>query len=165
MSVPEPCIDSSIDDILAALEVRLDIEEAIAQLPVTQALEKCLLFAQAHNLIDLEKLVKQELDGYQDELPSDRIVQLNYFDNGGQIINGLDQYRAYPLTIGVRKLELHLKNGLTLMLPKQILNFLSKAAGREVESGHISPAEIHRFLGNIRDLVSHKIKMQRLALT
>ena len=159
MPVPKPCIAFSIDDILAALEVRLDIEEAIAQLPLTQALEKCLLFAQANSLIDLERFIQQELNGYSEHPPSDRIVQLNYFDNGGQLINGLDQYIAYPLTIGVRKLELHLKNGLTLMLPKQILNFLSEAAGREVESGHISPKEIQHFLDNIRDSVSHKIKI------
>lgn len=159
MPVPEPCIAFSIDDILSALEVRLEVEEAIDKSPLTQALEKCLLFSQTNGLLDLEKFVKQELNGYSEHPPSDRIVQLSYFDNGGQIINGLDQYRAYPLTIGVRKLEIHLKNGLTLMLPKQILNFLSEAAGREVESGHVSPTEINRLLDNIRELVSRKIKI------
>ena len=157
MPGPEPCFVFSIDDILSALEVRLEVEDVIHKSPLTQALEKCLLFSQANNLFDLQKLVEQELNGYSGNPPSDRIVKLNYFDNGGQIINGLDQYRVYPLTIGVRKLEIHLKNGLTLMLPKQILNFLSDVAGREVEAAHVSPPEINRLLDNIRDLVSRKI--------
>lgn len=158
MSVPEPCTTSSLDDILASLEVKPEIEEAIEKLPLTHTLEESLLFAQSHNLIDLAKFIQQELDGYSGELPNHRTVNLSYFDNGGQIINGLQQYRVYPLATGVRKLELHLKNGLTLMLPKQILKFLSEASGREVDSGHISPTEIYRLLEKIRDLISKKLR-------
>ncbi len=157
MSVSESCTVLSLDDVLAALEVRLETEEAIAKLPLTQALEKCLLFAQEQLLHELAQFIKQELDGYVGQPPSDRTVQLSYFDYGGQIVKGLDQYRIYPLGTGIRKLELHLKNGLTLMLPKQILAFLSKAAGREVDSGHISPTEINQLLENIRSLVSTKL--------
>lgn len=158
MSVSESCTVLSLDDILAALELQLEIEEVITKLPLTHALEKCLLFAQAHNLHDLAQFVKQELEGYSGQSPSDRIVQLNYFDHGGQLINGLNQYRVYPLNTGVRKLELHLKNGLTLRLPQQILRFLSEAAGREVDSGHVSPSEIIYLLDNIRFLVSKRLK-------
>jgi hypothetical protein len=102
-------------------------------------------------LQELAETIKLELDGYMIQPPIDRFVQLSYFDYGGQIINGLQQYRVYPLVTGVRKLELHLKNGLTLMLPKQILKFLSEVAGREVDSGHVSPAEINKILENIRN--------------
>ncbi len=158
MSVPESSIDFSLEDALAALEVRLDVEETINTKPLTQALEKCLLFTKANNLTDLAKLIKQELDGYSGQPPSDRVVQLTYFDNGGQLIDGLNQYSNYPLATGVRKLELHIKNGLTLMLPKQILTFLSQVAGREVDSGHVSPLEISKLLESIRDNLIQKLK-------
>jgi len=158
MSVSESCIVLSLDDVLAALEVRLETEEAIAKLPLTRALEKCLLFAQTEHLHELVQFIKQELDGYIGQPPSDRMVQLRYFDYGGQIVKGLDQYSVYPLGTGIRKLEIHLKNGLTLMLPKQILTFLSKAAGREVDSGHIAPAEINHLLEKIRVSVSQKLR-------
>jgi hypothetical protein len=75
---------------------------------------------------------------------------LSYFDAGGQIVNGLNQYSSYPVVTGVCKLELHLKNGLTLILPKQILSFLSRVAGREVDTGHVSPALIKNLLETIR---------------
>ncbi|PZO44527.1 MAG: hypothetical protein DCF19_01915 [Pseudanabaena frigida] len=158
MQAPESLIAFSLDDVLAALEVRLELEEAIDKLPLTKALEQCLLFAQANNLADLAQFVTQELDGYNVSPPSDRIVYLSYFDNGGQPINGLDQYSSYPLVTGIRKLELHLKNGLSLMLPKQIMNFLSQVAGREVDTGHISPSEINKCLESIRTLTIQKLK-------
>ncbi|MFM7886309.1 MAG: hypothetical protein ACKPCM_06390, partial [Pseudanabaena sp.] len=107
---------------------------------------------------ELAQFIKQELDGYKGQPPSDRAVRLSYFDYGGQIIKGLDQYSIYPLGTGIRKLELHLKNGLTLILPEQVLIFLSKNAGREVDRGHISPTEINQLLENIRNLVSKKLK-------
>jgi hypothetical protein len=151
MSVPESCTALSIDDILASLEMRLEIEEVCNKQPLTRALEQCLSFAKDHKLSDLADFIKLELDGYKNQPPSDRFVQLSYFDNGGQIIDGLQQYRVYPLVTGVRKLELHVKNGLTLILPKQILNFLSEVVGREVDSGHVSPAEISKILENIRN--------------
>jgi len=158
MSVSESCDVLSLDNVLAALEVRLETEEAIAKLPLTHALEKCLLFAQRENLHELAQFIRQELDGYIGQPPSDRNVQMRYFDYGGQVVKGLDQYSIYPLGTGIRKLELHLKNGLTLMLPKQILSFLSKASGREVDSGHISPVEINYLLENIRVSVSKKLQ-------
>lgn len=158
MSVPESPTILHFEDILTALEVRLEFEEAISQPQLTQVLEQCLLFAQAQNLTDIAQLIKQELDGYIGELPSDRNVKLSYFDGGGQLIKGLNQYSNYPLVTGIRKLELHLKNGLTLRLPAQILTFLSEVAGREVDSGHVSPLEINKLLENIRDLIYQKLK-------
>jgi hypothetical protein len=158
MSALESRINFTLEDILDALELRLELPEAIDKLVLTHALEQCLLYAQVNNLTNLANLVTQELDGYTDRPPSDRLVQLTYFDNGGQRIDGLSQYSSYPLATGTRKLELHLKNGLTLMLPRQILDFLSQSAGREVDSGHVSPAEINKLLNNIRALVVKKLK-------
>lgn len=151
MSVPESCLGLSIEDILASLEMRIEREEVCNKQPLTKALELCLSFAKEHKLAELVETIQLELDGYRTQPPSDRFVQLSYFDCGGQVIDGLQQYRIYPLVTGVRKLELHLKNGLTLMLPKQILQFLSEVAGREVDSGHVSPAEINKLLENIRN--------------
>jgi len=158
MSVSESRVAFSLEDILAALELRLEVEEVIHKLPLTHALEQCLLFAQANNLTDLAQLVQQELDGYSTQPPSDRVVHLSYFDNGGQMINGLSEYSSYPVSLGVRKLEIRLRNGLALRLPKQILIFLSQVGGREVDSGHISPIEINKLLANIRDVISQKLK-------
>ena len=158
MSVSESRVAFNLEDILAALEVRLEIEEVIQKLPLTHALEQCLLFAQANNLTDLTQLVQQELAGYSGQLPGDRVVHLSYFDNGGQLISGLSEYSSYPVSLGVRKLEIRLRNGLTLRLPKQILIFLSQVAGCEVDSGHISPLEINKLLENIRDVISQKLK-------
>ena len=158
MSVSESRVGFNLEDILAALEVRLEIEEVIHKLPLTHALEQCLLFAQANNLTDLTQFVQQELNGYSSQPPSDRVVHLIYFDNGGQLLSGLSQYSSYPVSLGVRKLEIRLRNGLTLRLPKQILIFLSQITGREVDSGHISPAEINKLLENILDVISQKLK-------
>ena len=157
MSSPESCIAHNLKDILSALELRLEAEEAIAQLPLTKSLEQCLLFAQAHNLPDLVESIKKELFGYNSQPPSYRYVELSYFDAGGQFINGLSQYSIYPVATGVSKLELHLKNGLTLMLPKQILTFLSEVSGREVDTGHISSKIITNLLESIRQEVILKI--------
>lgn len=150
MSVSEARIAFCLDDILAALESRLGSEEAIDKLPLTQALEKCLLFAQANNSVNICEFIKQELYGYSSQPPNYRYVNLSYFDAGGQFINGLDQYSSYPLVTGVYKLELHLKNGLTLILSKQILTFLSQVSGREVDTGHVSPDAINNLLETIR---------------
>ncbi len=158
MSVPEARIAFCLDDILTALESGLESEEAVDKLPLTQALEKCLLFAQANNSIDVCEFVKQELHGYSNQPPNYRYVRLSYFDAGGQCINGLNQYSIYPLVTGVRKLELHLKNGLTLILPKQILIFLSQVSGREVDTGHVSPDIIKKLLETIRKETIHRVK-------
>ena len=160
MIVPESCLATpSLEDILAALELCLEPEDAIAKLPLTQALEQCLLFSQANNLPDITQFVRYELDGYNSSQPPDsRSVQLIYFDRGGQAIAGLSQYSNYPLVIGVRKLEMHLKNGLTLKLPSQILTFLSQIAGREVDTGHVSPVQISSSLENIRHFTIRRLK-------
>ena len=157
MSATQTSIDPSLNDILAALELRLEPEEAIDKLPLTRALEQCLSFAQANNCIELSELIKQELYGYSSQPPTYRYVQLNYFDAGGQAINGLSQYSIYPVITGVYKLELHLKNGLTLILPKQILTFLLQVSGREVDTGHVSPAVISSLLEIIRKEITCKI--------
>ena len=160
MVVPESCLTTpSLEDILAALELRLESEDAIAKLPLTQALDQCLLFAHAHNLPDITEFVRLELDGYSSSQPPDsRSVQLIYFDRGGQAIAGLSQYSSYPLVTGVRKLERHLKNGLTLKLPSQILTFLSQVVGREVDTGHVSPTQIINSLENIRHSIIRRLK-------
>ncbi len=151
MSVPEARIPFfSLDNILAALEPRLELEKAINKLSLTQVLEQCLAFADASSAIELSEFIKQELYGYGSQTPSYRYLQLSYFDAGGQFINGLNQYSIYPIVTGVCKLELHLKNGLTLILPKQILTFLSQVSGQEVDTGHISPDLIKNLLETIR---------------
>jgi hypothetical protein len=157
MSVPEAHIALSRDDILTALESRLESEEAIDKLPLTQALEQCLLYAEANHFTELTEFVKQELYGYSSQPPSHRYVKLGYFDAGGQFVNGLNQYSDYPVVTGVCKLELHRKNGLTLILPKQILTFLSQVSGREVDTGHTSPAVINNLLEIIRKEIIRKI--------
>ncbi len=159
MSFPESCTAPTLKDILAMLAMRLDLEEAIAKLPLTQALEQCLLLKEIDGSPHLAEFVKQELTGYSSQPPSYRYVQLSYFDAGGQFINGLTQYSSYPVVTGVRKLELRLKNGLTLMLPKQILAFLSQVSEREVDNGHISPTETQNLLETIQHEVIHKVTM------
>lgn len=158
MSVLEPCQEPKIAELLAGLEVRLEAEAAIAKLPLTKALEQCLLFAQAHNLTALIQFINQELSGYTSQPPTYRHVRLSYFDNGGQYVDGLEQYRIYPIITGVRKLEIHLKNGLSLMLPKSILEFLSKTSKRQIDMGHISHSEIEQLLELIRNEAIYRLK-------
>ncbi len=158
MSVLEPCQETAITELLAVLEVRLEAEAAIEKLPLTKALEQCLLFAQAHNLPALIQFINQELLGYSGQPPTYRHVRLSYFDNGGQYIDGLEQYRIYPIVTGVRKLETHLKNGLSLMLPKQILDFLSQTCKRQIDIGHVSHSEIEQLLELIRNEAIYRLK-------
>ncbi len=157
MSILESCTAPTLEDILAMLAMRLELEEAIDKLPLTQALEQCLLLTEINSSPHLVEFVKQELTGYSSQPPSYRYVHLSYFDAGGQFINGLTQYSSYPVVTGVRKLELHLKNGLTLMLPKQILSFLSEVSERKVDTGHISSTETQNLLKTIQHKVIHKI--------
>ena len=167
MSVTQP-VDTqtapNLKDVTVALELALEsinsdleISAISPHLSITQALENCWLFAETNHLESLARYIRQEIDGYPTQPPSDRLVQLSYFDVGGQVILGLDQYSSYPLTTGIRKLESHLKNGLTLMLPKQITNFLSQVIGRQVESGHISPSEIKKILLSIGNRIKQKL--------
>ncbi|MBD2189552.1 AbiTii domain-containing protein [Pseudanabaena mucicola] len=153
MSPSEPSVAPSFTDIITALNLHLELEDAIEKLPLTHALEKGLAFAKMQNLNALETYISQELNGYGSQPPNYRYVNLSYFDDGGQAINGLKQYSSYPVVTGVKKLEMHLKNGLTLMLPKQILGFLSQVSGRQVDSGHIAPSEISQLLETIRSQV------------
>jgi hypothetical protein len=162
MSATQTSIAPSLSDILSALELQMESEEAINKLPLTRALEQCLTFAQANNCLELSEFIKQELYGYGSQPPTYRYVQLSYFDAGGQAINGLDQYSVYPVVTGIYKLELHLKNGLTLILPKQILTFLSQVSGREVDTGHVSPAVINSLLGIVRNEITSKINQNIL---
>jgi len=158
MSVSEPCQEPAIAELLTALEIRLEVEAAIEKLPLTTALEQCLLFTQAHNLTALDQFINQELSGYTSQPPSYRHVRLSYFDNGGQYVDGLEQYRIYPIATGVRKLETHLKNGMSLMLPKQILDFLSQTAKRQIDIGHVSHSEMEQLLEMIRNEVICRLK-------
>lgn len=158
MSVLEPCQEPSVSQLLVALEMRLEVEAAIEKLPLTRALEQCLLFAQAHNLTALIQFINQELSGYTGQPPTYRHVRLSYFDNGGQYVDGLEEYRSYPIVTGVCKLETHLKNGLSLMLPKQILDFLSEVARRQIDIGHVSRSEIEQLLEVIRNEVIYRLK-------
>jgi hypothetical protein len=156
MSPSEPSVVPSFTDIITALNLHLEQEDAIEKLPLTRALEQGLVFAKMHSLDNLEAFISQELNGYGSQPPNYRYVSLSYFDDGGQVINGLKQYSSYPVVTGVRKLEMHLKNGLTLMLPKQILEFLSQVSGRPVDAGHISPSEISKLLATIRSQATLK---------
>lgn len=151
MSPSEPSVAPSFTDIITAFEFHLEREDAIEKLPLTHALEQGLAFAKMHNLDNLKTFITQELNGYGSQPPNYRYVNLSYFDDGGQVINGLKQYSSYPVVTGVKKLEMHLKNGLTLMLPQQILSFLSQVSGRQVDAGHISPSEISQLLETIRN--------------
>jgi hypothetical protein len=150
MSFPESLTAPSLADIRASLNLRLATEEAITELPLTKGLEQCLLFAKAHNLPDLAESIKQEIYGYNRQPPNYRYVELSYFDGRGQMVKTLDQYSIYPVATGIVKLERHLKNGLTLMLPKQILVFLTEVSGREVDNGHMSAQIINKLLDSIR---------------
>jgi len=159
MSLPESTTASSLEHILASLSLKLEPEEAVSQLPFTRVLEQLLAFTQSEGFLEISQFLQQELEGYRGQPPAYRYVNLSYFDAGGQFIEGLRQYSNYPVGTGLRKLELHLKNGLTLLLPQQILIFLSQVSGKEVDSGHISPLEINILLENIRREVLHQVSV------
>lgn len=144
--MPESPSMPSRDELLENLNLKISKDEASNQLHLTKTLEQCIVYAQARGLTALDTLLQNELNGYSHQVPVYRNANLSYFDHGGQYIEGLEKYSRYPVITGVRKLELHLKNGLTLMLPKPILNFLSQQAGREVATGHISCVEIQQLL-------------------
>ncbi|NUN65560.1 hypothetical protein HCU40_12560 [Pseudanabaena biceps] len=158
MSIPPPYPKTNLDDILVELSTELELEDMVEKIPLTRALEQLLQFAQAHNLADIAQLVKQELDGYTSQPPAYRYINLNYFDTGGQPISGLKPYCSYPLVTGVRKLEIRLKNGLSLMLPDQILKFLLQVSGVTVDVAHVSSSEINILLKQIRHELICKIR-------
>ncbi|MDX2255362.1 MAG: hypothetical protein NW214_07600 [Pseudanabaenaceae cyanobacterium bins.39] len=162
MSVVESSVESpsvpNRDELLAELKIEISRNEANNQRHLTQTLDKCTIYAQAHKLKSLEILIHQELNGYGRQVPAYRNTNLIYFDHGGQQIEGLEQYRRYPIVTGVSKLELHLKNGLTLILPKQILDFLSQQVGKEVATAHVSWQEIQQLLNVVRQEVIAYVK-------
>jgi hypothetical protein len=49
-----------------------------------------------------------------------------------------------------------------LKLPSQILTFLSQIAGREVDTGHVSPSQIINILENIRLFAIRRFKNYRV---
>ncbi|OIP75738.1 MAG: hypothetical protein AUK48_06930 [Oscillatoriales cyanobacterium CG2_30_44_21] len=159
MSVPESTVAISLEHILASLSIKLEPDETVNQVPLTKALEQLLIITQSKSSLEITQFLEQELEGYRGQPPAYRYVNLSYFDAGGQFIDGLKQYSNYPVGTGLRKLELHLKNGLTLLLPQQIFSFLSQVSGREVDSGHISPSEINILIENIRREVIHQVSV------
>lgn len=160
MSVPNlSTATSSLGHILASLATQPEPEEAVNQLPLTRALEQVLALTKSEGSSEITQFLQQELEGYSGQPPAYRYVNLSYFDTGGQFIDGLRQYSNYPVETGLRKLELHLKNGLTLLLPQQISSFLSQVSGRQVDSGHISSSEINTLVDNIRREVIHQVSV------
>jgi hypothetical protein len=154
-----------IDEISAILEsvsdrnLAADSEIQSNSLSLSSALEKLADFAQAHQLNSLRQFAIAELEGYTNNTyPNYRVVELDYFDIGGQALPQLKpQYASYPLLNGLVKLELHLKNGLALNLPAPVLNFLSQAANREVRGGHVSPSQLLALLKSVRDAAIGKL--------
>jgi hypothetical protein len=107
----------------------------------------------------LSKFLQQELSGYGDCYPEYRLVPVTYFDIGGQIVaNIAPEYCNYPLTYGVNCLESHLKNGLALKLPSEVLSFLSDASQNAIAGAHISSQELQKLLTRISEEV--KLKFQ-----
>ena len=162
--MPDFC---SFDTVLFALEsVRsgVDLEETqngIQDGTLSAALLKLRDFAQANEQNALFDWAIAELDGYAADAtyPIYRTVSLGYFDNAGQAIPSLsEQYGSWPLLSGVQILESHLKHGLTLKLPPQILDFLSQACDRQVFGGHVSPNQIEKLLAALRAEAINKLK-------
>lgn len=166
MSNESECLE--INEVIEVVEVvgggdRATILISLEQEPLTDALEKLEEFARSQQQQALAQWANLELEGYSGEYlnhcPSYRIVALSYFDTGGQVVPSLsEQYGSYPLFQGVRKLELHLKNGLTLTLPAEVTDFLSQACNRPIYGGHVSPAQLKSLLTNIRHEAIDKTK-------
>ncbi len=112
--------------------------------PLSAALSEIKDFAIAKNLSNLSAWTGNELYGYvSDDYPQYRIVTLKYFDKSGQAIPDLSQqYGTWPLSSGIHKLETHLKHGLTLKLPPQVLDFLSQKSCSEVFGGYVEPQQL-----------------------
>jgi AbiTii len=157
----------NLDTVLFALESEppaagLDeTGDAIQSGSLSAALLKLHVFAQANGHTDLAKWAIAELNGYADDAtyPSYRTVSLGYFDNAGQAIPSLSEsYGSWPLVSGVQVLESHVKYGLTLKLPPEILDFLSQACDRTVFGGHVSSKQIAELLAAVRAKAIDKLK-------
>jgi hypothetical protein len=99
---------------------------------------------------ELSKFVRQELNGYGDSYPEYRLVAVTYFDRGGQIVTNIaPEYCNYPLTYGVDVLESHLKNGLALKLPPEVLSFLSQASQNAIAGAHVGSKDLQGLLERI----------------
>ncbi|NJL43075.1 MAG: hypothetical protein HC856_09295 [Pseudanabaena sp. RU_4_16] len=157
----------SFDTVLLALESEppaeaLDeIGNGIRSGSLSDALLKLHDFAQANGQTALSQWAIAELNGYATDVtyPSYRTVSLQYFDSSGQAISSLSEpYGSWPLLNGVQILELHIKYGLTLKLPPEILDFLSQACDRKVFGGHVSPNQIEQLIAAIRTEAINQLK-------
>lgn len=157
----------SFDTVLLALESEPPAEaldetgNGIQEGSLSAALLKLHDFAQANGQTALSQWAIAELNGYTTEAayPSYRTVSLQYFDSSGQAIPSLSElYGSWPLLNGVQILELHIKYGLTLKLPPEILDFLSQACDRTVFGGHVSPNRIEELLTAVRAEAINQLK-------
>ncbi len=157
----------SFDTVLLALESEPPAEaldetgNGIQEGSLSAALLKLHDFAQANGQTALSQWAIAELNGYATEAayPSYRTVSLQYFDSSGQAIPSLSElYGSWPLLNGVQILELHIKYGLTLKLPPEILDFLSQACDRTVFGGHVSPNRIEELLTAVRAEAINQLK-------
>ncbi len=102
---------------------------------------------------ELSKFLDQELNGYGDRYPEYRLVPVTYFDTGGQIVGNIEaQYCLYPLTFGINTLELHLKNGLALKLPPEVLAFLTQVSHLSqgaIAGAHVTAKDLQKLLDQI----------------
>lgn len=135
-----------------ATELR-EILTCLEAQPLSEALSQLKSFAIAQNLSNLAAWTGNELYGYSsDDYPQYRIVNLKYFDKSGQTIPELSQeYGSWPLSSGIHKLETHLKHGLTLKLPPQVLDFLAQKSRSEVFGGYVEPQQIKQIVESVRN--------------
>ncbi len=157
----------SFDTVLFALESEPLTEaldetgNGIQEGSLSAALLKLQDFAQSNGQKDLSQWAIAELNGYAVDAtyPSYRTVSLGYFDSAGQAIPSLSEpYGSWPLANGVQVLESHIKHGLTLKLPPEILDFLSKACDRNVFGAHVSPNQIEELLAAVRAEAINQLK-------
>ncbi len=157
----------SFDTVLLALESEPPTEaidelgDVILDGTLSAALLKLHDFAQSSGHTDLAEWAIAELNGYAADAtyPSYRTVSLQYFDNAGQSIPNLSEpYGSWPLLSDVKVLESHVKHGLTLKLPPEILDFLSQACDRTVFGGHVSPKQIEALLTAVRVEAINRLK-------
>lgn len=131
--------------------------------PLSDALTQLEQFAKFQGDEETSQWSMIELEGYlgkhANNCPDYRTVMLNYFDASGQVIPSLkEDYGSWSLLHGVRKLEMHVKNGLTLKLPAEVENFLSQACNGKVYGGHVPPNQIEAVLEAIRTEVTAKLQ-------
>ena len=106
---------------------------------------------------DLLVWLESEINGYSQECPSYRHLAINYIDAQGQTIMGLKDYEIYPISLGISKLESHLKNGLTMRLPPPVQQFLSQQCQREVYAAYVAPTLILRLATEILQQIQRRL--------